>query len=243
MSLSGGGGSQYVPECGDLFPEIVQVPVVVHDDIGRRPALLRARLGGDPRLRLCAAQSVAYEKPLDLNFMININGDHYVEISLLAGLDEQRDDMDYDGVGICVALQLSRSGSYGGMHDLLEVTTSNRVGEDDCAKSGPVERSVVQYLRTEPVENGGKARRTRLHDLAGEHVGVNDHRSARGQLSGNQALARRDAAREGYPQHAELQERDTPLRPSFLRTRPQMSRKSVNCLFICGSVRRNAMSG
>ena len=49
MSFSGGGGSQYAPECGDLLPEIVQVPVVIHDDIGRRPALLGARLGVDPR--------------------------------------------------------------------------------------------------------------------------------------------------------------------------------------------------
>ena len=134
MSFSGGGGSQYAPECGDLLPEIVQVPVVIHDDIGRRPALLGARLGVDPRRRLCPAEAVARNQPLDLSFMININRDHYVEILLLAGLDEQRDDMDYNCVGIGGELQLCRSGSYGRMNDPLEVAAGIRVGEDDGAE-------------------------------------------------------------------------------------------------------------
>jgi hypothetical protein len=243
MSLSGGGGSQYAPECGYLLPEIVQVPVVVHDDIGRRPALLGARLGVDPRRRLCPAESVARDQPLDLSFMININRDHYIEILLLAGLDEQRNDMDYNCVGIGGTLQLCRSGSYDRMNDPLEVTAGNRVGEDDGAELRPVEFPVAHYLRTEPVNDCGKRWRTRLYNLAGEHVRVDDHRSARRQLSGYQAFPRRDTARQGYPQHCQPKQlRVTRLRPSFIRTRPQMSLTFARSGVIRGLVRKNAAS-
>jgi hypothetical protein len=36
-------------------------------------------------------------QPLNLSFLINIDGDHKVEILLLTGLDQQWDDMNHDG--------------------------------------------------------------------------------------------------------------------------------------------------
>jgi len=87
MSLSGSGGSQYGPQCSDLFPQLGNASGIVQHHISRGPALFPGGLRCNPGLCLCSAESVARYQPLDLSFLINIDGDDEIEILLLAGLD------------------------------------------------------------------------------------------------------------------------------------------------------------
>ena len=135
MSLSRGEGSQYVPEGSDLCPELGHVSSVVQNHVGRRPAIFPTDLSGGSGLGCRVAVVVAGDQPLDLSFMINIHCHDEIEVLLLAGLDQQGNDMDHDGVGVGGALQLSRPGAYGGMHDPFEVFAGSRVSKDDLAEA------------------------------------------------------------------------------------------------------------
>lgn len=135
MSLSGGEGSQYVPEGSDLCLELGHVPGVVQNYVGRHPAILPAGLGVGSGLGRRVAVAVAGDQPLDLSFMINIHRHDEVEVLLLTGLDQQGNDMDHDGVGVGGALQLGGPGAYGGMHDPFEVFAGSRVSKDDLAEA------------------------------------------------------------------------------------------------------------
>ncbi len=104
MSLSGGEGSQYVPESSDLCPELGDVPGVVQNHVGRHPAIFPAGLSGSSGPGRRVAVAVAGHQPLDLSFMINIYRHDEIEIMLLTGLDQQGNDMDHDCLGIGGAL-------------------------------------------------------------------------------------------------------------------------------------------
>ena len=88
MSLPGDSRSQYGPQCSDLISQSCQSSGVVQHHICGSPAILPRGLSCDPGLGLGPAEPVARHQPLNLSFLINIDGDHKVEILLLTGLDQ-----------------------------------------------------------------------------------------------------------------------------------------------------------
>ena len=88
MSLPGGSGSQYGPQCSDLIAQSCEGSGVVQHHVGRSPAILPSGLRRDPGLGLGPAEPVARPQPLNLSFLINIDRDHKVEVLLLTGLDK-----------------------------------------------------------------------------------------------------------------------------------------------------------
>ena len=65
--------------------------------------------------------------------------------------------------------------------------------------AGPVERAVgAEHLRPELGDDGGQARRTGRHDLAGERVGVDHDHPQVAQHRGHGALARGDATGQSH---------------------------------------------
>ena len=83
----------------------------------------------------------------------------------------------------------------------LEITTCERIMEDNLGETRPVELPLLEYLRTKTIDDRGKRWSAWLDDLAGQYVGVDDGRAARRQLVGHHAFPRRDPARQAHPHH------------------------------------------
>ena len=81
--------------------------------------------------------------------------DHHaqVELVLLPGLHQQRDDVHDDGAGIGGGLELGGPGPDGGVHDGLQVAPGGRVGEHDASQRRTVEPArhrSAPWCRTAP---------------------------------------------------------------------------------------------
>jgi hypothetical protein len=194
MSLPRIGRSEYGPERIDLILQFGHTAAVVQDYISRNPAIFPSGLSGNPRLGLGSTEAVARHQSLDLGFMINIDGDDKVEIPLLAGLDQQGNDMDNNCSRTSSLLQFQGSRPDGRMHDLLQISARDRISKDDLGKACPIEPAVDEHLRAKSIDNGRQARSSWLDDLPRENVRIDDDRTACRQLSRDQAFARRDAA-------------------------------------------------
>ena len=87
MSLPGDSRAEFCPERIDLYSQLGQASRIVQDHVSRALAIFATGLSGNPGLGFSAAEPVAQYQPLDLSFMISVNGDHKIEVLVLAGLD------------------------------------------------------------------------------------------------------------------------------------------------------------
>ena len=179
MSLSGSGGSQYGPQCSDLVPQLGDASGVFQNHISRDPAIFAAGLGSNSGLRLRPSEAVTRHQPLDLSFLINIDSYDDIEVLLVTGLDQQWDDMNHDGSRTGCPLQLGGPGTYGRVHDQLEVSARERISEDNLGKPRPIELPIAEYLWTEPPNDPGERRGARFDHLTCEHIRIDDDRAAR----------------------------------------------------------------
>ena len=194
MSLPGIGRSEYGPERIDLTLQFGQASAVVQDYISRAPAIFPWGLCGNPRLGLGSTEAVARHQSLDLCFMINIDSDDEIEIPLLAGLDQQRNDMDNYCSSPSGLLQFNGSRPDGRMHDPLQISARDRISKNDLGKACSIEPAVNEHLSAESIDNCSQARSSWLDDLPRENVCIDDDGTASRQLSRDQAFTRRDAA-------------------------------------------------
>jgi hypothetical protein len=86
--------------------------------------------------------------------MINIDGDHKIEVLLLACLDQQRDDMHDDCSGARSPLELRGPGPNRRVHNSLEIATRKRISKDNLGQSRPIESPVAEYLRSKSIDDG-----------------------------------------------------------------------------------------
>jgi len=126
--------------------------------------------------------------------MINIDRDDNIEVLLLAGLDQQGNDMNNNCSRTSGLLQFQGSRPDCRMHNPLQISARDRVSKDDLGKACSIEPAVDEHLRAESIENRRQARSSWLDDLPRENVGIDDDRTACRQLSRDQAFARCDAA-------------------------------------------------
>jgi hypothetical protein len=194
MSLPGIGRSQYGPERIDLTLQFGHASAVVQDYISRDPAIFPTGLSGNPRLGLRATEAVARHQSLDLCFMINIDSDDKIEVPLLAGLDQQRNDMNNNCSRTSGLLQFQSSRPDCRMHDALQISARDRISKDDLGKACSIEPAIDEHLRAESIENCRQTRSPWLDDLPRKNICIDDDRTACRQLSRDQAFARRDAA-------------------------------------------------
>ena len=203
MSLSSDCRAEFCPQGIYLFSQLGHTSGVVQDHVGRAFAIFATGLSGNPGLGFSAGEPVTHHQSLDLSFMIRVHGDHKIEFLVLAGLDQQRDHVHYDCRIASIAFELSGPSSDGRVHNSLEITTCERISEDNLREPRPVELPVFEYLCTKTVDDRGKCWSAWLDDLAGQYVGVDDDRTARRQLIGNQAFPRRDAPCQAHPHHGQ----------------------------------------
>jgi hypothetical protein len=203
MSLSGDSRAEFCPEGINLFSQLGHASGVVHDHVSRTPAIFSTDLSGNPGLGFSASESVAHHQPLDLSFMISIDSDHNIEVLLLTGLDQQRNNVNHDCGGIRGPFQLGGPGTYGWVHNLLEISACQRISEDDLGQPRSVELPVGDYLRAETLDDRGERWGTRLDYFACQHIGIDDHCTALCQLGGDETFSRPDAASQTDPHHAQ----------------------------------------
>lgn len=154
MSLSGGSRAQFCPERIDLFSQLGHASGIAHDHISRDHTIFPTGLSGNPGLGLGAGVSVTRHQPLDLSFMININRDHKIEVFLLAGLDQQWDDMHHDCSGAGSPLEFCGPAPNRRVHNSLQIPTRKRISEDNLGQSRPIESPVAEYLRAKSIDDG-----------------------------------------------------------------------------------------
>jgi hypothetical protein len=188
MSLSGDSRAEFCPERIDLFPQLGDAPGVAHDHMSRDSTIFATGLSGNPGLGLSAGEPVTRHQPLDLSFMINIHRYHKIEVPLLPGLDQQGDDMHHDCRRPGSPFELGGPGPNRGVHNSFEIATRERIGKDDLGQARPVQSSVANHLLTKTVDDRSKRWGAWLDYLTGQHVGVDDDRTAGGKLGGHHAL-------------------------------------------------------
>jgi hypothetical protein len=90
--------------------------------------------------------------------VINIDGHYKIEGLLLAGLDQQWDDMHDHCSPASSPLEISGPGANRRVHNPLEIATGQRISEDNLGQPRPIELSVAQYLRAESIDDGSQRR-------------------------------------------------------------------------------------
>ena len=135
--------------------------------------------------------------------MISIHNDDKIEVLALAGLDQQWDHVNHDCSSARSAFELGRPRPNGGVHNLLEIATRDRVREDNFGKPCAVELTVFEHLHTKTVEDCDERRSAWLYYLTSQYVGVDDDRTTCSKLRGHHALPGRDAAGQAYPHHGQ----------------------------------------
>ena len=197
------GEQPVVPQAVDLGQQVLGRPGVVEPDVCGATAGVVAGLGGHPAAGVPLGGPPLLHEPTDPFLGGRVDHHGQVVAVLVPELDQQRDVVDDDRVvgGRGVLLLGDRADA--GVRDGLQPRAGGRVGEHDGPQGGPVEGAIgAQHPRPEGVDDLGQPVAARGDDLAGELVGVHDHRSVRGEPSGHGRLARPDATRQPHPQHA-----------------------------------------
>ena len=135
MSLSGDSRAEFCPERIDLFSQVPDACGVVQDHVSHPSALFPTGLRGNPGIGFSAREPVARHQPLDLSFMISIDGDNKIEVLLLAGLDQQRNDVHHNCCIAGSALQLGGPSLNGRVHNSLQIATRQRISEDNLGQA------------------------------------------------------------------------------------------------------------
>jgi hypothetical protein len=188
MSLSGDSRAESRPERIDLFSQLGHASGVVHDHMSRDLTICASGLSSNPGLGLSAGEPVTRHQPLNLSFMINIDRYHKIEVALLAGLDQQRDDMHHDCIRPGSPFELGGPDPNRRVHNSLEIATRERIGKHELGQTRPVQSSLGNHLLTKTVDDRSKRWGAWLDYLTGQHVGVDDDRTAGGKLGGHHAL-------------------------------------------------------
>jgi hypothetical protein len=203
MSLSSDSRAEFCPEGIDLFSQPGHASGVVQDHVSCAFAIFATRLSGNPGLGFSGGEAVARHQPLDLSFMVSVHGDDKIEVFVLAGLDQQRDHVHHSCRVAGSPFELGGPSPDGRMHNSLEITTCERISEDNLGEPRPVELPVSEYLRTKTVDDRGKRWGAWLDYLAGQYVSVDDDRTARRKLVGYHAFPSGDAAGQANPHHGQ----------------------------------------
>src|SRR5262249_26895249 len=96
-----------------------------------------------------------------------------------------------------------RTGPYARVHDAFESGARLRIGKDDPAERGPVERAVgSEHAFSERRHDLVEARRARLDHLARQQIGVDDHGAQLCEPPRDSALSASDAAGQTPHPHA-----------------------------------------
>ena len=137
--------------------------------------------------------------------VLGVHHDDEVELVGPARVDEKGDVVHHDRVGIGGRRggeQLLGADADRRMRDRIERCALLGRPEDECAEGCPIEAPVGgDDLAAELLRDPGQGGRAGFHDLAGDPIGVDHHRSMFGQAGRHHRLAGRDPAGEADQLH------------------------------------------
>lgn len=186
-----------------LFDRFGERPRRVDRVVGAGQLLLPAHLRPDPPQGFGPSDAVPQAQAPDLLGLAAVDDDDAVVMTRESGLYRQRRLNDEDpGAPAGAAGEppggLLVFGQDEGVDEPIEETAGGRIGEDDAAEAGPVDRPVV--AEDVPAEAGdgrfpgGPARE---HEGVGRRVGGPDDTPLGGKDAGNDRLAGGDPPRQG----------------------------------------------
>ena len=92
------------------------------------------------------------------------------------------------------------------MNDRVKVRTRPGIGEHHRGETGTVEAPLrIHHVLTEPLHDGPQSHGAWLHGLAGQDIGVDNHRPMSGQQGSHKGFTRGDPASQSNthdPKHA-----------------------------------------
>ncbi len=188
----GEGEDALLPQHRDAALDLGQTLVVAEDDVADLATFGVAGLGVDASDGVGAVHA-ARDEPFEpeLSRRFHVNGE--VEVGSPAGLGQQWDVLDDDGVVRLGGGELSGPLADSRMDDRLEFGARVRVVEDDAGESGTVEGTVlVEDVGAEPGDDGGEAVGVRGDDVSGERVRVDDISPQPGELRCDRAFTGSD---------------------------------------------------
>ena len=199
-----GRSAQLGPDLPHLLPRLLQIPGVVHDPRGDRPALLIAGLRAQPRLGVLPLHAAGGDQPLQADLRGGLHHDHAVEAPGLPGFGQQWDVLHHDDAALASGsegrLPLGlRLPPHRGVDDAVETLAGGVVPEDLPGQSGPVKLAVIgEDLGAEGLDHLREHRGARAHQVPGDLVRVDQVRAELDEHGGDRGFARADAA--GQPE-------------------------------------------
>ncbi len=196
------------PELVDLQEGVLEAPLGVDHDVGRREPLGIRRLGPDATDRLVARHPTQLDEPRDAGLVARVHDDHEVEIEAGSRLDEKRHVVDDDRALVEAGRRIDAfagEATHLGVRDAVEHGEFLAVGEHDLRETGSIEiPRRCDDLRPECRRDLGEGGCAPFDDPSSELVGVDVHSPEFGQPAGDDRLARGDPAGEPDEVHANM---------------------------------------
>jgi hypothetical protein len=149
---------------------------VVHDQVGGDGGtLLVTGLDSDPGLRVAGRHAAICDHAADTFVVGCLHHDHPIEVGGPAGLHEQRNVLDDQGIP-CSILEPGRFRTDQGMDDRVEPLAGLVLFEDQGAELRAVQPAVLrEHLLAEGLHDGHEAGLARFLQIAHDAVGIDDH--------------------------------------------------------------------
>ncbi len=188
-------GVHCLPEVISLPKCLIDTAVTVDNDICDGQALRVACLRVEPVDGLILAQSAQADQTIDACLGAGIHNDDKVEgveIRVSRSLDEERNVVDNDRMGLAIRLFHPQATELTdcGVSDRVESKSRVSIRENDRAESRPIERAIWRdHTRSESFGDQCECRGAWLDDLPGEFVCVDNHCTAAGEPLRDSAFA------------------------------------------------------
>jgi hypothetical protein len=167
--------------------------------------LCQGHLAADAADCFSAGEAVSFLEARDLCFAVGGDDDDFIRAFVYACFEEEWDFVDHDGLGMFASDAFSQTdllAGDAGMDDAFELPSFFLIAEDNASEGLSVERTVLaEYCLPEECNDLPPSRFARLHDIAGQFVGIDDDRAASLEHLGDSALAGGDAACEANQHH------------------------------------------
>jgi hypothetical protein len=167
--------------------------------------LYQGHLAADAADGFSEGEAVSFLEARDLGLAISRDDDDFIRAFVYACFEEEWDFVDHDGLGMFASDAFSQTdllAGDAGMDDAFELPSFFLIAEDNASEGLSVERTVLaEYCLPEECNDLPPSRFARLHDIAGQFVGIDDDRAASLEHLGDSALAGGDAACEANQHH------------------------------------------
>ena len=152
-----------------------------------------------------AGETVTFFEAGNLGFSIGSHNDSNIHPVIDPGFEEEGHIIDHDGVRIISGGFFGEPLLFTGdtrMDDLFQLCALGRTAKHDGSKPLPMKSPVgVQHILAECLDDFAPGRFAGLHNLTGQYVGIDHHRTTTLEHCGNRALPRCHPAGQSNEDH------------------------------------------